>query len=220
MYVCGRQGKTAHNVLQHSREASWKWSSRGLAKRVDFHGAVFAKQSAVSRHTNKPRCEWNEGPRRQMEVTATVQDKRIIILCDRASLFDSDLILPLLLHFVWTAEWTGQGGVGTSKSDGAKDDQLFRYLLGSPDPSHLMMTECHHHRRVTSHSLSSGFPGPGSWWTACLWEGPPPMLEGGNSGRSVKIQSTGPEQSDWVLKWLIWKLLSLQLSHLHTLFFT
>lgn len=112
---------------------------------------------------------------------------------------DSDLISPFLLHFVWTAEWTGQGGVGTNEQDGAKDDQLFLYLLGSPDPSHLMMTECHHHRRVTSHSPSSGFPGPGSWWTACLWEGPPLTLEEAKRGPSVTIQSISPEHSDCYL---------------------
>lgn len=117
---------------------------------------------------------------------------------------DSDLISSLLLHFVWTAEWAGQGGVGMSEQDGAKDDQLFLYLLGSPDPSHLMMTECHHHRRVTSHSPSSGFPGPGSWWTACLWEGPPLMLEEGKRGPSVTIQSIVPEPSDCSFK-LVWK---------------
>lgn len=108
---------------------------------------------------------------------------------------DSDLVSSSLLHFVRTAEWTGQGGVGMSEQDSAKDDQLFLYLLGSPDPSHLMMTECHHHRRVTSHSQSSGFPGPGSWWTACLWEGPPLMLVKGKRGRSITIQSICPQES-------------------------
>lgn len=41
------------------------------------------------------------------------------------------------------------------------------------------MTECHRLRRVTSHSLSFGFPEPDSWWTPCLWERPPRMLEEG-----------------------------------------
>lgn len=61
----------------------------------------------------------------------------------------------------------------------AVKDKSFLYLLSSPGPSPLMMTECHRLRQVMSHSPSFDFPEPGSWWTACLWECPPRTLEGG-----------------------------------------
>lgn len=146
---------------------------------------------------------------------------------------DSDLISSLWLYFVWTAGWRGQGGVGMSEQHGAKDDKQFLYLLGSPDPSRPMMTECHRLRRVTSHSLSFGFPEPDSWWTPCLWERPPRMLEEGKAAfylTFTQIQPKGlpPSYTEgetcffaccWLIRKLVavWRLFSVPLITLYIL---
>lgn len=120
---------------------------------------------------------------------------------------DSDLI----------SSWSGQGGVGMNEQYGAKDDKPFLYLLGSPDPSRPMMTECHRLRRVTSHSLSFGFPEPDSWWTPCLWARPLRMLEEGKAAfylTFTQIQSGLPpsytegETCFFACCWLIRKLVA------------
>lgn len=99
----------------------------------------------------------------------------------------------------------------------AKDDKPFLYLLGSPDPSRPMMTECHRLRQVTSHSLSFGFPEPDSWWIPCLWERPPRMLEEGKaafyltSTQIVKRSSTTLHREGnlfFACCWLIRKLVA------------
>lgn len=95
------------------------------------------------------------------------------------------------LHLPPTWRWMRENGCKAWEKDA-----WHLYLLGSPGPSPLKMTECHPLPPVTSRFQSSDFPEPGSWWTACPW-GYPHQTLGGKQCSYFTLQGEKYTEPTW-----------------------